>query len=70
MKVKVTFEYDEQSRLWEVFVTGASSSEEAIQAFNAVVLTCHQTKDSMFHKAVHQITPDMHTYKLSICANP
>lgn len=35
----VSFVYDEPSRLWEVFVSGASSPLEALQGFNAVLLT-------------------------------
>lgn len=37
--VKVCFEYDERVRKWEVVVEGAVSPKEAIQAFNAVVIT-------------------------------
>lgn len=37
--VKVCFEYDEGVREWEVVIEGVVSSTEAIQAFNAVVIT-------------------------------
>lgn len=40
--VRVTFEYDEPSKKWEVFVDGASTPIEARQAFAAVVATCHE----------------------------
>ncbi len=40
--VRITFEYDEPSRKWEVFVDGASTPVEARQAFAAVVATCHE----------------------------
>ncbi len=36
---KITFEYCEQSRKWEVFADGATSALEALQGFNAVLIT-------------------------------
>lgn len=39
MQTKVTFFYNESSRKWEVIVTGVLDSLEALQAFNAVILT-------------------------------
>lgn len=35
----VAFEYDEPSQKWEVFVHGATTPLEALQGFNAVVIT-------------------------------
>lgn len=37
--VKVSFIYDEVEHKWEVEVSGATSELEALQAFNAVVIT-------------------------------
>jgi len=42
MPTKVTFEYDESLKLWEVYVSGVDSSLEALQAFNAVLLTAEE----------------------------
>lgn len=39
---KVTFQYCETSRRWDVYVTGASNDVEARQGFNAVILTARE----------------------------
>jgi len=54
MKTKVEFEYDEDSKKWEVYVYGVADSIEAIQAFNAVLITCHYAKPHMQHKTEKQ----------------
>lgn len=38
-KFKVVFEYDTKSCEWEVKVFGAKDSEDALEGFNAVILT-------------------------------
>lgn len=43
-KERVIFQYDEPSRMWEVFVSGCSSINEAKQAFNAVILTIQEAQ--------------------------
>jgi hypothetical protein len=39
MTFQVRFVYDESSRKWDTFVEGASTELEALQGFNAVLLT-------------------------------
>ena len=39
MKTQVIFEYEEDVRKWEVYVTNVENELEARQAFNAVILT-------------------------------
>lgn len=46
-KFSVIFEYCEITNKWEVIVKGASSSLEALQGFNAVILTCRETIPSL-----------------------
>lgn len=48
--VKVTFEYDEETRLWEPFVEGVESELEGAQAFNAVVLTCQELDEELLDR--------------------
>lgn len=36
---EVCFRYDEQMGLWDVFVKGATSELEALQGFNAAIIT-------------------------------
>ncbi len=64
---KVIFEYDEASRKWEVFVEGATTALEAVQGFNAVVITAHEATPTVAaNKAMHEITPLMNRYKIII----
>jgi hypothetical protein len=39
---EVKFQYDETTQLWEVMVSGATSATEALQGFNAVLMTASQ----------------------------
>lgn len=55
--IEVTFRYDESTRKWEVYVTGTAINKdgvgdeiEAMNAFNAVVLTCQEVAIGMKHK--------------------
>jgi hypothetical protein len=61
---EVCFQYDEPSRKWEVVVKGATSSTEALQGFNAVVITASQaTPKVACNRAELQADG---TYKVSI----
>lgn len=42
--VSVVFTHDDEVKLWEVTVMNATSPTEALQAMNAVILTCHGVK--------------------------
>lgn len=65
MKVKVIFEYDEMLRKWEVLVQGATSELDALQAFNAVVITANMATPKVDHnKAV--LTTNSNEYKISV----
>lgn len=62
--ITVRFDYDEPSRRWEAWVSGASSDEEARQAFSAVVLTCMGLDPGLLGSSLvegteygHRITP-------------
>lgn len=44
---QVVFTYDEESRKWDVKVIGESQPISAAQAFNAVVLTCHELNPNL-----------------------
>jgi hypothetical protein len=44
---EVCFQYDESVKLWEVFVKGAADQLEALQGFNAVILTTRQAVPSV-----------------------
>ncbi len=48
----VTFEYDERLRKWEVYVSGAQSELDALQGFNAVVLTARGAVPKVDHNKV------------------
>ncbi len=53
--IRVTFVYDEEICKWEVVVTGTKDATESMQAFNAVVLTCHEFKvrpESVLRKTI------------------
>lgn len=62
--VRVSFDYDEESKKWIPWVSGAGNSTEARQAFSAVVVTCQMLDERLLnHTAVsaeeygHAITP-------------
>jgi hypothetical protein len=80
--VSVIFTYDENCRKWDVVVSGVKDTTEALQAFNAVAITCkdHCTvypvsiieEESIHHQFVESI-PNMiemqcenNMYKLTI----
>ena len=44
---QVIFQYDESTKLWDVFVRGATSPLEAVQGFNAVVITARDATPSI-----------------------
>jgi len=54
MKPTVSFIYDEKLRAFDVFVTGCISSSEALECFNAVILTSRQATPKLnYNKAEH-----------------
>lgn len=61
---KVTFIYDESTHKWDVIVSGVESPLEALQAFNAVLLTSRQAIPSIDCNKATQLTAD--SYKISI----
>ena len=62
--VEVTFRYDEASRLWDIFVTGVTSTLEARQAFNAVVITAGEATPHVDANRAEQQTDGV--YKISV----
>ncbi len=50
--VRVIFEYDEEILKWEPKVEGATDETEAVQAFNAVVITCGGLDQSLLSEAI------------------
>lgn len=54
--VRVLFEYDEESRKWEVYVNGTETVLEARQAFSAVVITCQKLNPDLLDRAQVQST--------------
>lgn len=55
--MRVIFEYDEESRKWEVEVHDAGDIIEARQAFSAVVLSCQELEaDILEHTKTEVIT--------------
>jgi len=60
----VTFLYDEPTRKWDVFVHGATTELEALQGFNAVVLTaCEAIPKVAYNRAESQSDG---SYKISV----
>jgi len=55
---KVTFEYCEESRKWDVFVEGAETELEAKQGFAAVALTCMSLDQRVFNLNKTEQQPD------------
>ncbi len=48
----VVFEYDPRSMNWDVFVIGAMSELDALQGFNAVILTARGAVPKVDHNKV------------------
>lgn len=64
MKFKVIFVYDNEEAKWDVFIEGATSALEALQGFNAVLITAHDAIPRVeCNKAT--LEPDG-TYKISV----
>lgn len=62
--IQVVFTYDDDANLWDCHVLGTASQVEAAQAFNAVVMTCHQVDPNKLGQtgvAVHKTIPDAFT---------
>lgn len=69
MQTKVTFIYDELTQKWEVIVSGVSGGLEALQAFNAVILTTRQATPNIENNEVELIGENEnceHVYKISV----
>lgn len=61
---EVCFQYDKQISNWEVIVKGAASEVEAVQGFNAVILTMRQVTPTIeANEATHLHTDQ---YKISV----
>jgi len=73
-KFTVTFEYDAAARKWDVIVRGAESERDAVQGFNAVLLTAQQATPSLecnratLVETEANADPDIatHTYRISV----
>ena len=52
----VAFEYDESCAGWEVMVSNAANAVEAVQGFNAVVITTRDATPGMHNRA--EVQPD------------
>ncbi len=58
--IKVVFEYDEKTFMWDPLVYGATSVTEARQAFNAVAITCKMLDEDLLNMhAVEVIDTDV-----------
>lgn len=63
---KVTFIYDEPTKKWEVIVSGVTTPLEALQAFNAVLLTCRQATVGLYCNKAELVNNEQGSYKISI----
>lgn len=61
---EVAFIYDEPAQKWEVIVRGAASPLEALQGFNAVLITARQAIPRVESNRA-DVQPDG-TYKVSV----
>ena len=62
---EIAFQYDEPTTKWEVIARGASSGTEALQGFNAVVMTAMEaTPKVACNKA--EPTGNPNEYKISV----
>ena len=62
--VTITFVYDDTVGKWEVFAMNVSGEIEAVQAFNAVVLTCRQATPTLEANKAEHIVGEQ--YKISV----
>lgn len=61
---EVCFQYDEPARRWEVIVKGATSALEALQGFNAAIITAQDATPSIDCNKAEQLADG--TYKISV----
>lgn len=64
-KVRVVFEYDEQSTKWECFVTGADNIQDARDAFNAVAITVQRLPASLLGRCIVRFSNEFKDEQLS-----
>lgn len=61
---EICFQYDEPTQKWEVIAKGATSATEALQGFNAVIITSHDVTPKVACNRAELIAEN--TYKISI----
>jgi hypothetical protein len=55
MNEKVIFVYDPNAQKWDVVIEGVTDPVEAVQMFNAILITCSMAEPSLVnHKAEKQ----------------
>lgn len=59
----ISCEYDPDCGKWEVLVSNAADATEAVQGFNAVVITLRDAEPGMHHRA--ELQPDGR-YKINV----
>ncbi len=61
---EITFQYDRELGKWEVIAKGADSALDALQGFNAVLMTAREAiPDVQYNKAILQADG---SYKISV----
>jgi hypothetical protein len=62
----VTFTYDPRSRKWEVVVRGAECVRDALEGFNAVLLTCRQATPTVLANRAIRTSPGVYVISVGI----
>jgi hypothetical protein len=62
--ISVIFIHDDNVSKWEIFVNGTTDITEARQAFNAVLLTCRDTKIQVGLKHIVVPTPAADSHEI------
>lgn len=63
---QVIFTYDEPSRLWETSVRGAENEREAIQGFEAVLLTSRQATPNIGYNRATRKSDGSYTISVGV----